>query len=919
MKSKASGILTLLAILWPASFLPGHLHAVENPSSQYSIPINQVTVKNNSLEVETDQTVFLTDLDNASRIFVVKPELASSSLISNKEVSITGIKVGTTFIHITDNDKIITLRVTVKYRGFRETQDIQQKIISQANRGESLKYTYSYDLLKTNSQSKYVTNAWKTQDQIHKYAITGDTPYGHITGDYQYDYRKNQAGLANDVLQTDFAFNNDYYTVSGGDMFTSFSDLTLPLTHIQGLRFNSGPASKHLKYDLITGSTGYYLWGKKISGFGQLKNSFYGLRGEVSPQDDLSVFLTYMSTWNKQGTDGASHDLGSFEVRYKILDYMYFDIEAATNNDKRTALQSSVKLNISKFSVTSTYRDIAVDYLNVTGNTSYRGRRGIYNNAKFNPYKTLSFVANMDFYQDRLNPDPDNVGKENMDTYFSGMFTYPKTGTSLTASYYYRDDRGQALPVVTSGQSYEIEQGFKKVYILGDVTAYLRYKPSTYKSFLTGESNYSNKSLVFGGRFSPAKGMNIMVQETVNYRQWPVLDYSTYPRRFETRFSYGSQIGKSPMYMSLYVGGQIDSHVNEDKIADLLGEDKLIGGGELKCDISNYLSAYFNVNMEKTWGSDDPTLERFQTDIMTGVKVLWDSGIYWSGYGTVKGFVFKDKNRNGIMDADDLPMPGIKISVGKDKYMFTNSRGFYRIKYVPIGSGSVMIDMSTIPKDYTLTSPLSVSFDMQKMSVERADFGVVPKTVVKGFIYNDLNRNKQFDESIDEPLPNILVRLDEKGQKTFTDLYGYFVMRNIDVGEHTISVEPYTLPKDLLLDGPISKQVSVVEGGTENVQYVFYSLRVIAGRVFIDKNANGRFDENEGVEGINVNCGSFSTTTDKSGYYIFRNLPAGKVNIAVDKTTLPQGYEVKKEPLEIELKKGTDVKENNNIEIIRKP
>ena len=317
-------------------------------------------------------------------------------------------------------------------------------------------------------------------------------------------------------------------------------------------------------------------------------------------------------------------------------------------------------------------------------------------------------------------------------------------------------------------------------------------------------------------------------------------------------------------------------------------------------------------------GCTDPTLDRLQTSIFGGMRFLWDTGITLRGHGTIKGFVFKDIDRNGIMDKEDSPIKGVKISVDEKEYGLSSATGFYRIRGVSAGKRIVSLDIRGIPKNYTATTSLNIEVDLEKMKTQKVNFGIAPKTVIKGFIFNDLNRNKIFNDGIDEVLRNVLVSL-EDGTTAFTNSYGYFTMHNVSAGKHVITVNKDTAPKGLLPEGPLSRNISVEEGETKEMQFVFYALRAIAGNVYVDYNQNKQFNENEGVRGVRITCEDKSVISAESGYFLLRNLPSGRVKMTVGKENLPEDYDIKEGIIEIDLKKRTDIRENVNIELIRKP
>jgi len=891
-------------------------YALDNNSQNTTISAiytkQEIVSHDSALEIEVDETVSLTGFDNITQVLVIDPKKIIVIKISPQELSVTGLKVGFTFVHVWDNGEVMTLRLNIKHKGFQAVEKAEEEIKA-TEKGQPIRVSYIYNLAKMQSKSHNPTYEWKIQDESHQFDLSGDMPYGNLEGSFRYLFRKTQEGLTDDTDHAYFKMENDDFSVRGGDIYPYFSDLTLPRTHLQALQFSSGEKHKHFKYDFVAGSTGYYLWGSRLSNFGQIENQFYGLRTEIMPQEDISFFATYMGS--AKHVSRAAHDLASFGGTYKIGERLYFETEAAVNNKNRTAFMSNLKLNIDKLDFGITYRDITVDYLNLTGNASYRGRRGIYTKAKFNPYKDLSFSGTFDLYQNRLFPDPDSVDKGNKDITFSSKYVCRPTNTTFLMSLFHRDNRGQQFPVVNFGQSYEINQTLKDVLLLGDVYGYVRYEPSRYKNFITGESNYLDKTLRLGMRIMPISGLSLSAQETLNYREWPVRDYSTSPRRLELSARYNSRIHELPIFLGMSIGYQIDSHVNQDKISIILGENRLKVGADIRYNVAPDLNCFLNLSWENIKGSTDPTLDRFQTEIYGGLRFLWDTGIFLPGWGSVKGFVFKDLNGNGVMDKGEKPIKGAGIMVDKKKLAITNKRGFYRIPRIKEGLRLITLDLNDIPESYRPTTSVNVKAAIKKMGSQEINFGVTPNTEIKGFIFNDINRNKVFDNGIDEVLRDVLVSL-EDGTMAYTDFYGYFNMYNVKPGEHKITVHMDTLPdRRLLPEGPISHSINIEEGQKIETRFIFYALRAVAGRIYVDLDVNNRYTSGEGMEGVELSWEGKVVKTDDQGYFIFRNLPHGKVKININKNTVPEKYSLEKDYIEVDLKKRTDIRDDVNLKL----
>ena len=66
-------------------------------------------------------------------------------------------------------------------------------------------------------------------------------------------------------------------------------------------------------------------------------------------------------------------------------------------------------------------------------------------------------------------------------------------------------------------------------------------------------------------------------------------------------------------------------------------------------------------------------------------------------------------------------------------------------------------------------------------------------------------------------------------------------------------------------------------------------LNAIRGRVYLDRNRNGQFDEGEGIPNAVVAVDGAVTATSATGSYAFYNQPPGRYTIRLDVQRLAKG------------------------------
>ena len=385
------------------SSLPALAHAFDS-SIGYSV-----------FNVELNETASMRDFENVRKFLMVYPDIATAQLVTSQEISITGKKVGRTFIHVWDGEKVVTISIVVKYGGVKISEKTIKELMA-VGESQPLKISHYVTTSKRRSKAQEATYEWRAIDEKHGLAVSGDTPFGYFNCEYEYLFRKDREGLAEDTDYVNFNIRNDYFKATYGDIDGYLSNITMPTTHYQGFKISSGEKIEKFKYDVLIGKTGYYLWGQRLNAFGQLENIFYGLRTEINPQDDLSLYSTflYSDPATAKLADVASY-VGSVGTKYSVGKYLTLGTEVATNKKERTALTSSLALTYDKFSFKAAYKDVTLDFLNTFGSAPFTGKRGVYTSASFKPFNILSLSGGFNLYQNRANPDPDSVDKGNKD------------------------------------------------------------------------------------------------------------------------------------------------------------------------------------------------------------------------------------------------------------------------------------------------------------------------------------------------------------------------------------------------------------------------------------------------------------------------------------------------------------------------
>jgi large repetitive protein len=319
-----------------------------------------------------------------------------------------------------------------------------------------------------------------------------------------------------------------------------------------------------------------------------------------------------------------------------------------------------------------------------------------------------------------------------------------------------------------------------------------------------------------------------------------------------------------------------------------------------------------------------------------------DAGITPPVLGSIGDYVFEDKNKDGIQNAGDAPIAGVKVyllngagvkldSTVTDltgKYSFNNlPAGTYQVQFVkPVGFTATLQDVGTTT-DALDSDADPISGKTQVVTLVPANGGLAKDnpTLDAGFykptqfgsigdyVWNDTNKDGQ--QNVGElPATGIKVYLlDASGNKidsTVTDATGKYLFSNLTSGTYSVQfVAPagkeFTAPNTgddnsdsdagtngktgpIVIDttkpvgDPARDNRSVDAGLTPSI----VPLGSIGDYVWEDTNKNGQQDAGElPVAGVKVNLLNASgtviatTTTDSFGKYLFSDLPSGTYSV----------------------------------------
>lgn len=160
---------------------------------------------------------------------------------------------------------------------------------------------------------------------------------------------------------------------------------------------------------------------------------------------------------------------------------------------------------------------------------------------------------------------------------------------------------------------------------------------------------------------------------------------------------------------------------------------------------------------------------------------------------------------------------------------------------------------------------------------------------ISGRVYQDIDGDGKYDATVDKPQPQVKVRVDGN-RYVETDANGLFAFDALQSGERRIHVDLLSVRADLtLLDG--GSRDLVLEPG-KATQFDFRLVRTgrVVGRVWLDTNGNGTFDEGETplADVRIVTASGRDTLTDGDGSFTVADLAPGEHVFYIDEKTLPE-------------------------------
>ncbi|MDD5347032.1 MAG: pilus assembly protein N-terminal domain-containing protein [Candidatus Omnitrophica bacterium] len=744
-----------------------------------------------------------------ARYLAVSPDIVLISQASADELVVEGANYGSTYVHVWDENGRRTFSFIVVPRKIPgPTYDELLRTQEEHARNFKLRYSVDWSAFEDGEDFETLSRAYYLY--THSLSITGDTPYGVFDSSLLVQQFNGQDRPASFTLGLEQGSWNRFkgFSIRAFDFTPSFSNMSFPGAFLRGAQFASPVAGGAFDYTVFWGreqSSGFmgsylspeyiqtrdaYLSGANISftpAQGQ-RYAFSLLHGYGSDRDPALDSYGYDAK--------AQYSLGQFGLNFESA----FDGENFASQAGATFVGTAMQ-------VTQEFRDIAAEFHTMTGIGWRAGELGSLTSLVIRPMQNLDITSSLDVFRDRLYPNPEDENRWNQDFYIDSTL-YVDPLTRVRIDYTLLNDLGRLTPL----RSHNAGLGLYRTFdLIKRISTYATYRFQDNTNFVSENSGYTNDKALLGLRLELIHDLYYFLSQEFNWTRRKETQEKAHPRAMETGLDWTGRIDRTPFFSTMRLVYR-DEEDTGSPVSFLAGQDYLEWYGELSYRPRPEVEAYCSSRLRRIWPQDPARSARAEWDIRAGMRYLWDTGMRWEPVGMIEGFVFKDYNFDGIKQGDEPAVSGVLIRMGKDKFRTSNEHGYYLFPAVKARKTTVQIDASTIPANFTLTTPATRPVGIVQSGICRVDFGVASRTEITGMIFEDVDLNDKFSAG-DKPIKGASVTL-ENGVIATTDSLGKYVINKVNAGSHKLSLDLRKLPPEYIPTVSIFKDVELLEGAS---------------------------------------------------------------------------------------------------------
>lgn len=754
-----------------------------------------------TLEIEIGKTVVIS-AKNITKWLAITEGILDIKRVNADQISLTGVKRGTTILHIWEQRGRWTFTVRTVY-AFELQENLKKYLPQEYARPFRVEYSNSWNTLHRGPnlgdmerQSLTFTN-WL--------GIYGDTPYGYADAWVQTNmFPQSTEIVGKGIGLTDGHIGPfDDFTIRGYDTSKRLSALTMPGRYFRGVLLDAYAFKHKIAYSYFYGQDQSISLYSNTTQLSERNSYLEGFKIKLFPDEAASYAINYVRGFGEARPAEFKDQLYSVETTQRFKNNI---ITAELAYDKTDyGFLAGADYDSKEFSYNLNFRDLQRGFQTVYGIPTYDGQIGGQFNAE---WKKAKHIINtyLDIYRDRQYPNPDAPNGVNLDLSTSYSKQLNSTSTwSSNISYL------TTPQTITPHQTFQLSNTYSKVFkILGS-----RYL-STYIGQGAQISRYDEMDTSDYDRFSLRSGFRLNLIKNFAYffnydyiwvRDLSINDWSN-PTAIATGVNYSVPLTeKLVLDLDLTYRNEMQA---KSVFSFLAGEDSISNFVSLTYNPVQDVRIYLDSQLRRVWPEVSNTDPYYDWNLMLGMQAGWDLPFRWNPTGIVAGTVYKDLNGNGLQDKDEPGMAGVKVLVGKFETL-TNGNGEYLIK-ARAKKATVSLDYRTIPHGFVFSTALSREVQLEHNKEVRVNFGLSSRSGIYGVAYSDDNGSGKPDHG-DKFFPSIIVRLDDS-EITKTDSSGAYFFENIKPGKHKIKIDVASIPIEYVPTVKVQAAIDLTEGTT---------------------------------------------------------------------------------------------------------
>jgi hypothetical protein len=174
-------------------------------------------------------------------------------------------------------------------------------------------------------------------------------------------------------------------------------------------------------------------------------------------------------------------------------------------------------------------------------------------------------------------------------------------------------------------------------------------------------------------------------------------------------------------------------------------------------------------------------------------------------FGVIRGRIFEDINRNGVMDFGEPGIPDQVLRLGSGPEIKTDEDGYYEFREAATILEWVAFDHARLPTRYLSPAESRYVVELRPGDEATRDYPVRLAASVGGRVV--MNRRDHA-----EGVPNVLIRVVDTHHDVFTDKDGKFWISGLEPGPVTLEIIEWSIPEDALTPSRLTKDVTLRGG-----------------------------------------------------------------------------------------------------------